>query len=69
MRFRLIRSSTRSFWGLAIPVAGPFLPGSSQADPSIKPIPFDLDKAKEILDAAGWKDTNGNGDPRQADQR
>lgn len=49
------------FMGLAIPVAGPFLPGSSQADPSIKPIPFDLDKAKEILDAAGWKDTNGNG--------
>ena len=49
------------FQGLAIPVAGPFLPGSSQADPSIKPIPFDLEKAKAILDAAGWKDTNGNG--------
>ena len=49
------------FEGLAIPVAGPFLPGSDAADPSVKPIPYDLEKAKQILEEAGWKDTNGNG--------
>jgi len=27
----------------------------------IKPYPFDIDKAKELLSQAGWKDSNGNG--------
>jgi peptide/nickel transport system substrate-binding protein len=49
------------FQGLAVPVTGPFLPGSSACDPSIKPIPFDLGKARQILDEAGWKDTDENG--------
>ncbi len=49
------------FEGLAIRVAGPFLPGSSQADPSIKPIPYDLDRARVLLDEAGWKDTDADG--------
>ena len=49
------------FEGLAIPVAGPFLPGSEAADPSIKPVPYDLDKARKLLDEAGWKDTDADG--------
>lgn len=49
------------FEGLAVPVAGPFLPGSFAADPQIKPIAHDLEKARQILEEAGWKDTNGNG--------
>lgn len=49
------------FHGLAVPVSGPFLPGSSAADSSIEPISFDLDKARQLLEQAGWRDTDGDG--------
>jgi len=49
------------FLGFAVPTTGPFLPGSSACDNSIKPIPYDLDKAKELLEKAGWKDTDDDG--------
>ncbi len=34
---------------------------SPYVDPSLKPYPYDQQKAKDLLDAAGWKDTNGDG--------
>lgn len=48
-------------YGLGKPTSGPFLPDSSSSDPSLKPIPYDLEKARKILEDAGWKDSNGNG--------
>lgn len=49
------------YHGLATRLSGPFLPGSTANDDNLKPIPYDLDRAKELLDEAGWKDTDGDG--------
>ena len=46
---------------LAAPLTGPFLPGSSACDESISRVPYDLDKARQLLDEAGWKDTDSDG--------
>lgn len=37
------------------------LPDMPGYDDSLKPVQLDIDKAKSLLAAAGWKDTNGNG--------
>jgi len=42
-------------------VSGPFYVNSDAYDRSIEPWPYDLDKARRLLDEAGWKDTNGDG--------
>jgi peptide/nickel transport system substrate-binding protein len=41
--------------------SGPFVPGNRQADPNIKPYPYDEKKGKELLAEAGFKDINGDG--------
>jgi len=47
--------------GLALRTTGPFLPGSSAADPSLEPIEFDLARSRQLLDEAGWADSDGDG--------
>jgi len=49
------------YYGLAQRLTGPFLPGSSGSNETLKPIPFDLEKAKALLDEAGWKDSDEDG--------
>lgn len=39
---------------------GPFSPQSPQHDPDLRPRKFDLDKARELLAEAGYKDRDGN---------
>lgn len=40
---------------------GPFYIFGSQTDPNIKPWPYDPEKAKQLLDEAGWIDSDGDG--------
>ena len=48
-------------YGLGKPLSGPFLPGSTASDSSLAPIAFDPEKARKMLEDAGWKDSNNNG--------
>jgi peptide/nickel transport system substrate-binding protein len=52
----------RKLYGLCEPCTGTFHPTSRWApSPSPKPIQQDLDKAEELLDDAGWEDSDGDG--------
>ncbi|MHC4075363.1 MAG: peptide-binding protein [Planctomycetota bacterium] len=42
-------------------ITGPFYVFGPQNDPNIKPWPYDPEKAKQLLDEAGWVDTDGDG--------
>jgi peptide/nickel transport system substrate-binding protein len=47
--------------GYAKIITGPFYIYGRQNDPNIKPWPFDLEKAKQLLDETGWIDHDGDG--------
>lgn len=47
--------------GQGLPAIGPFKPGTWAANTNIQAYPFDIEKAKMLLDQAGWLDSNGDG--------
>jgi peptide/nickel transport system substrate-binding protein len=49
------------FLGLARVCSGPFLPESWGFNLNVKPAAYNPDKAKELLEEAGWGDTNQDG--------
>lgn len=57
-RTALIKQVMRS---LATPVNSPIYDDRPEYDASIKGVPYNLEEAKRILAAAGWKDANGDG--------
>lgn len=58
---------SRVYDNLAKPASGPFHPLGWQADKSIKPLPFDPERAGELLDEAGYTDRDGDGVRESAD--
>ena len=55
------RIAKEVYLGYATVATGPFEPGTPQADPNIKPWPYDVAAAKKLLADAGVTDRNGDG--------
>lgn len=52
----------RDIWGgIGVVAKSSMNPNGPASDPSIKPWPFDLAKAKQLLSEAGWEDRNKDG--------
>ena len=49
------------FFGLAEVTSGPFMRESWAYNKDVKPAPYDVAKARELLSQAGWKKTNKDG--------
>ncbi|GIV33421.1 MAG: peptide-binding protein [Chitinophagales bacterium] len=48
-------------YGLGIPINGPFHPTKKYYNTELKGYAFDLQRAQQLLEEAGWKDTDGDG--------
>ena len=57
-RERIIRQNLN---GMGVQTTGTFFRFSPSYDPTLKPYPFDLDLARQLLQEEGWYDVNGNG--------
>lgn len=57
-RERIIRQNLN---GMGLQTTGGFFPYSPSYDSSLKPYPFDPDKARELLEEEGWYDSDGDG--------
>ncbi len=57
-RERMIREALH---GEASAVAAALPPGSAGTEPDLPTIPFDVERARQNLEEAGWKDADGNG--------
>ncbi len=49
------------FSGLGMPSTGPVHPDFSYYNENVKPIPYEPETARKLLEEAGWTDSNGNG--------
>jgi peptide/nickel transport system substrate-binding protein len=47
--------------GLGREATGPYKPGTWAYNPNVRAYPYDMDKARELLAAAGWKQRNADG--------
>ncbi len=47
--------------GMGETITGPFYARGKQSDPDIEAWPYDLERARELLDEAGWVDSDGDG--------
>jgi peptide/nickel transport system substrate-binding protein len=48
-------------FGLGKPATGPYVPDTWPYNPDVKTYEYDLQKARDLLREAGWKDTDGDG--------
>lgn len=46
---------------LALPALGPTVRAYPSTDPNLPQIPFDLERARQVLDSLGWRDADGDG--------